>query len=278
MIEGKQALFQRIRAYNFCLAASALFADKVRLLDAAISQAVSAIGVAQSSRVHLAYSGGVDSSVVLLRLLQGEHPVTAHTMGVKANHPDVVYATAFIKRLKEQGLAIEHVVHIVTPSEQDTQESNRLLGARHRTPDNYYMLMKVLKPHTTEVVCCDCIDELLGGYHMHRDPRGFFPHYDAEVSDRDNRIKALEHYMAALIPDHLSILDKFSAHFGVTVHLPYGDTAVMEAANAFGVSELVDAEGRKKPIYAIAEALNVPSDILARRKYGLVSAFHDVSV
>ncbi|KKK76045.1 hypothetical protein LCGC14_2867610, partial [marine sediment metagenome] len=52
---------------------------------------------------------------------------------------------------------------------------------------------------------------------------------------------------------------------------------VMAAAAAFAVPEMVDAEHRKKPVYEIARRLGVPSGVLDRRKYGLVSAFHEVS-
>ncbi len=146
MIVDKEELFERINSHKFCVEASSSTEQKIKELDVAISQTVNAIGLCQpsfTSRIHLAYSGGVDSSVILMKILQGAYPVTVHTMGATENHPDVVYARSFVEQLKEQGWAIEHLVHIVTPSKKDIRESNRLLGVTERTADNYYLLMKV---------------------------------------------------------------------------------------------------------------------------------------
>jgi len=225
MILDKENLFDRIRSHSFEGHPFLATKEKVRALDEVITKSVKQACtkiVEELGRVHLAYSGGVDSSVVLTKMVAAKFPVTVHTMVKKEDHPDLVHAKCFVKLLREKDADVEHEVHLLTPSNHDTQESNRLLERVDDYPDNYYLLMKVLQPRTSHIICCDCIDELLGGYHMHCNPREFFPLYTEEKDLSSNRFAVLSYYMSRLIPDHLFMLDTFSNHFGITVHLPYG--------------------------------------------------------
>ena len=279
MIFGLDSLLDRLAVYKPCLESSLTPPGKIKALDAAITDAVGQACAAfdRGGAVHLTYSGGVDSSIILYKMAKAGVSVVAHTMAKTVRHPDLVHAKSVVAAMRERKLDVKHVAHILSPSPQDIAESNHLLDGSEDRPDNYYMLMKVLASHTSRVVSCDCIDELLGGYHMHRDPRRYFPHHDADADLTANRLVALRYYLSRLRPDHLEQLRTCSDHFGITVHLPYGDAGVMAAAAAFAVPEMVDAEHRKKPVYEIARRLGVPSGVLDRRKYGLVSAFHEVS-
>lgn len=279
MIVDRDSLFDRISSHGFCRETRQSTAEKIAAFDKAVSDAVRSACSAFDSetRVHLTYSGGVDSSIALYKMADAGVSVTAHTMANAQRHPDLVHARSVTDLLRQRGCDIVHAVHILSPRPHDTAESNRLLGANDDHPDNYYMLMKVLAPHTKMVVSSDCIDELLGGYHMHRDPASFFPLHDAGASVVANRLAALRHYLSLLVPEHLAPMQAFSEHFGVDVILPYGAAGVMSACESFAVSEMVDDRARKKPVYEIASRLGLPSEVLTRRKYGLVSAFHEVT-
>lgn len=274
MIKGKNKLFNEIRNYSFEKDNSD-YSNKVNLLENAINNSVNNI-LKENSQVHLAYSGGVDSSLILIKILRQSkfgHSIIAHTIGSK-DEPDILYSKKFIKELKGTYRNLYHNIHIMKISKEEIDKSNEILGVNQDFPDNYYMLMKAISSYTKKIVCCDCIDELLGGYHAHRNPKKYFLNYESKKSLEENKNEALKHFMSKLIPEHLSILDKFSSHFNIDVYLPYGDKEVINCCKKFSVDELVDGTDRKKPIYEIAKRNEVSQEILERRKYGLVSAFN----
>ncbi len=274
MIKGKDELFNEIKNYSL-KKDNSCYKEKIDLLEDALIDSVSNI-LKENPQIHLAYSGGVDSSLVLVKILRQSKfgsAVIAHTIGSK-DDPDMFYSKEFIKKLKGIYKNLYHNMHIMKISEEDTDKSNEILKVKHDSPDNYYMLMKAISLYTKKIVCCDCIDELLGGYYAHRDPKGYFPNYDPKKDLEENRVEALKYYMSRLIPEHLFMLDVFSSHFDVDVFLPYGDKEVINCCSKFSIDELVDDDNRKKPIYEIAKRNKIPKEILERRKYGLVSAFN----
>jgi len=283
MINQRDDLYKRIREYEFNIdCTSPGYNAKLDLLESAIDDAIKEICQkilsSGSELLHLGYSGGVDSSLILVKMLEHfeGHPVVAHTIGAKKDFPDIVYSERFIKHLKNTNLNLIHNVHIMQVSDKDTRELNRILCGDMNYPSNYYMLMKAISPicpETGQIVSCDIIDELMGGYYAHRNPEKL-PCFDPQRSIVENRLLALGHFMENLIKNHLSILDAMSSYFNVEVFLPYGSEGVMNCASMFNVTEMVDDAERKKPIYALAKRNGVAKYILERRKYGLCSAMN----
>ncbi len=277
MIHRREDLFQRIRDHKFGVECGLDYKLKVNLLENAVDTSIKTIceAIGANQEVHLGYSGGVDSSLVLVKLLHHlgrEVPLVAHTIGSRDDLPDIVHARRFIEALKNEHSNLSHMVKIMQPSEHDIEKSNEILGVKKNRPDTYFMLMKAVMPHTRKLVCCDCIDELAGGYYAHRDPQKL-PVYDSEESVDENRAGALRFFISKLVENHLRPLDAFSSAFGVEIFLPYGTKGVMDCATIFTVGELVDDNERKKPIYVLAKKNGVSKEILERRKYGLVNAF-----
>ncbi|MFZ3077731.1 MAG: hypothetical protein WA139_04705 [Candidatus Aenigmatarchaeota archaeon] len=266
MIMGYNALKDRIIGYRFCRPNTLEYSEKLELFDGAIDKAVKLSGeeiLERQDKIHMGYSGGVDSSLMLLKLLQCDFPVVAHTMASNENHPDLVYATDFVSFLAKNGKCIEHKKHIVAATADDLE--NYKLAVNQPSAervDEYFMLFKNVHPHSRSMVQCDCIDELMGGYYAHQ--------------KAEERLKSLEESMSKLIPDHLQIAEQTSNHFSIDVYVPYGDKEVMKAASLFTIPELVDNERRKKPVYDLAKRNGVPEAIIKRRKYGLVSALENI--
>jgi len=235
-----------------------------------------------SAPYDIGFSGGVDSSLILVKLLQrlqqSDRAVIAHTIGWGDALPDIVHARRFVAFLQStfprlQTLPrLSHKVSIMSPTEDDQVNSNRITNSDSPRADNYYMLMRAVSPYTNSLVGCDCIDEFAGGYYPHRDPQKLSS-YDPTLSMDDNRLRALEHFRSLLTPNHLVVAQANSAAFDIKMVFPYGTAEVMECMSRFSLSELIDDENRKKPIYAIARRNGVSQDVLSRRKYGLVSAF-----
>jgi len=274
MIKEKNSLFSRIENYSLNQNTQDNYENKINSLEKAIDNSVKKI-LKENSEIHLAYSGGIDSSLILIKILK-QYPnlsLFAHTIGSESE-PDILYSQKSVQKLKKRYKNLKHVLHIKNISDEDINKSNEILGLNQDFPDNYYMLMNAITPHIKKIICCDCIDELLAGYYAHRNPKEHFINYDPEKSLEENRIGALNYFMSRLIPDHLSILDKFSSYFDIKVSLPYGGKEVINSCSKFNINELVDDVNRKKPIYKIGQRNNISREILERRKYGLVSAFN----
>lgn len=268
MIMGYNALKDRIIGYSFCCPNTLEYSEKLELFESAIDKAVKQSGkeiLEKQDKIHMGYSGGVDSSLMLLKLLRCDFPVVAHTMASNENHPDLVYAADFISFLAENGKDIEHKKHLVAATADDLENYKLAVNQPSaKRVDEYFMLFKNVRPYAGYMVQCDCIDELMGGYYAHQKAEG------------EERLKSLEEFMSKLIPDHLQIAEQTSNHFGIDVYVPYGDKEVMEAAALFTIPELVDNERRKKPVYDLAKRNGVPKAIIERRKYGLVSALENI--
>ncbi len=278
MIIDKERLYERIRNHKFFNLNKDPLEKRITDLNSAIDDSVYGVGnsiLRAQDRIHLAYSGGVDSTIVLTTLLDQGFPVTAHTIANGETHPDMTHASEFASELTNRGKDLLHRRYIIKESPKNIEKASQILraefgGGRNKS-ENYYELLDVIKSETSNLVCGDCIDELLGGYYPHRDPSNL-PVYDKTKTLEQNREIALKYFMNGLIPNHLRISDAFSKHLGINIWLPYGDERVMKAAENFSVDELVDDEERKKPVSAIARIKNIPESIINRRKYGLVSA------
>lgn len=194
------------------------------------------------STVHLALSGGVDSTVLLYALCQEGKTVYAHTIVADLNHPDM---QAAIRAVAQAPGTVYFVSHRVTPTDPPLDAYNYLLGA--------------VKAHSDQVVCGDCIDEMLAGYYKH-----------AQSGNKHQQV--YDELLADLIPKHLVPLNAASQEHGIQVTLPYADARVMDVcAKYFQLQYLATPIGRKMPIYIVARLLGVPERIRERRKYGLVN-------
>jgi len=255
MIDDRARIFDQLSTFDW-KPTSDHFATKLQALDLALSHAVRDIGlrcISEEPRVHLSFSGGVDSTLLLYKLVGHGFPVTAHTMAATEENPDLVHAREVVSQMEGD---VEHKVHMRSFTDEDVQRSNRILRQEKERPDNYLMLMEMLSKHTREIISGDCIDELTGGYYKHQ---GGEP-------------KIFRELLGQVIPNHLTPLNRCSSYYRVRVHLPYAAKAVLQACGEFAFDELVGETERKKPIVALATREGVPWKVVGRRKRGLVSA------
>lgn len=253
MIEDRDRVFDQLDKFTWQPKTTPL-QDRVQALKQAIIDSVfdSVLRENYYSPIHVALSGGIDSSLIVTLLCQALHncEVVTHTIASSLDHPDMVHA-----KLLAHTVGATWIPHLITPQPEDLDECISVMGPRSRV-DNYWYLFRAISQHTKRVLTCDCIDELLGGYYKHKNSAMF------------------EVLLAQLRPNHLEPLDQASTHWGVTVRLPYADKAVLAAASVFDYQELVNGSGRKQSLYTIAKEVGVPSVILTRRKYGLISAIN----
>ena len=190
---------------------------------------------------NLAFSGGLDSSL-LLNFMCGIHrKIEVFTIGKQENHPDVVYARKMVNYCELKfNVKIEH--HIFCP--------HNLQG---ETPI-YKLLYNYVGHHANEIIAGDGVDEFMAGYYAHMDVPGEKTYYE---------------YLRRLQADHLIPLDLDSGN--VRVYLPYIDAGLISLLSQVPLSEKADKKSRKKFIVAMAKG-KVPDEIINRRKYGLCDA------
>lgn len=193
---------------------------------------------------HLAYSGGIDSTIMLCLLTKffGRGKIHTYTTSSREDHPDVLFA-----RKGSELFGSIHHEFIVTPEE---------MGPNDFQGDNAVrQLFSNVKEYTDKIICCDGIDEFMCGYYDH-----------LGASE-----EAYRYYISKLTSDHLIPLHKGSGD--VKVYLPYLDPYLVESMSDISLQYKVDNNNRKKIITLMAKTIDIPDEFINRNKYGFVDAF-----
>ncbi len=205
--------------------------------------------------LHLSYSGGLDSTIILHILstvcresLFMDEGIHTYTIASREDHPDVQFA--------RKGSKIYNTTHhefIVEPTEK---ESDKFEG------DNAVrQLFELIPEFTDKIICCDGVDEFMCGYYNHQ----------ISVQMQNDPVCMYEHYLSKLTPDNLIPLNKSSGD--IKVYLPYLNNPLIDIYRKIPLTAKVDSKYRKKPIITIAKWLSIPDEFVDRRKYGFCDAF-----
>lgn len=198
-----------------------------------------------SGKVALALSGGLDSSVLATVLAQNGVDFTPVTIAGMDDHPDVVHAKILTQHM---GLTDKHIVRIVSR----TTETDMY--------DILFRTMHALNFHN--VICGDCIDEMLGGYWPHQSAKSF-------LNGQFSRKAIFKRFWQELRPKHLNPLNQYATQHGVSVALPY--LAAKEKLVTIPMTQRVNSRARKIIMRRLAVRLGIPAEIIQRPKYGLVN-------
>jgi asparagine synthetase B (glutamine-hydrolysing) len=193
---------------------------------------------------HLAYSGGIDSTVMLALLRQIYSKVHTYTISSRKDHPDAAFA-----RLGSEKYETDHHEFIVEPTKVET---DKFMG------DNAVrQFFENVSEHTDKIITCDGVDEFMCGYYDHM----------------DGTQETYERYLRQLTPNHLIPLNDASKD--IRVYVPYLDRGMMYIYRNIPLDAKVDGTTRKKIMVKIAEYLEVPREIIERNKYGFCDAFRE---
>lgn len=191
---------------------------------------------------HLAYSGGIDSTILLCLMSNLFDKVSTYTISHRRDHKDILFAKIGSDLYKSQ-----HHEFIVTPN----RDENDKFGG----DDAVRQLFENMNTYTDKIICGDGIDEFMCGYYAHMDIS-----YETYIR-----------FLKELLPNHLIPLDKNS--YDVKVFLPYLNDKVVDIMKIIPLTDKVDRCNRKKIMISIAKHLNIPESIIYRNKYGFVDAF-----
>lgn len=204
----------------------------------------------------LAFSGGLDSTLLLYYMCQVFDSVWVFTIGDSKTHPDIVFAKKVVKYYRETSdTSIEHKIYCPT---KRTIERERILKDNKEEDlpgdEAVRLFYKFASLYTEDIVAGDGVDEFMGGYYAHQNEPCEKTYYE---------------YMERLQTQQLMPLSKNSGT--MRVYLPYIDEGIIFLLSQIPLAEKVDLIGRKKIMVEMAKG-KVPDEVITRRKYGFCDA------
>ena len=214
-------------------------------------------------RIGVAFSGGVDSTLISKLLYDLEYDITLLTIGFSESH-DILFA----KEVNEQ-LKFPHNILEINPEqfEKITSDINQKIKTENLSWNEnciafYYVskLAQSLKFDT--VVTANGIDELFCGYNAYRDV----------ISEGESKVMEL---MDAKLENELQMMkavNMISSEFGVQIIQPLLSSEFIEFAKTIPLTEkILDSEDlmRKHAIRTPAKDVGVPEVSYNKRKKAL---------
>jgi len=213
------------------------------------------IAIDEIKVMHLAYSGGIDSTIMLAEMTkvfgsekffgdQKKGKIHTYTLSSREDHPDMIFA----RQGAELYGSIHHefIVKPEAPLEGDNPGDNIVR-----------QFFNEISEHTSEIICGDGIDEYMCGYYDHMADPDYYYSY----------------YLSRLNSGHLVPLDEASGE--VFVYLPYLEPHIVSLMLNIDLEYKVSSKERKKLMVLWAKKLNIPDKFISRNKYGFVDAFRE---
>ena len=188
----------------------------------------------------LALSGGIDSSILAVLLSNFLRvDFTAITIG-RINHPDILFAELLTEKFR-----LNHKVSLLFGSQKSDDIYDDLFAVIAQLGFGYS-------------IHADAIDELTGGYWLHR---------------RNANEETFQDYWERLTPEHLRPMAFYAERHRVSVGLPYLAThnllrrITMKQRTANGKGKII--------LRQLAKKLDIPDEIIDRSKLGLCDVWKE---
>jgi asparagine synthase (glutamine-hydrolysing) len=214
-------------------------------------------------RIGIAFSGGVDSSLISKILSDLEYDVTLLTIGFSESH-DILFA----KEVNEQLAFPHHVLEIDADSfEKISSDINKKIQTDDLSWNEnciafYYVSKLAASLNIDAVVTANGIDELFCGYNAYREV----------ISQGESAVNKL---MDEKIENEIKMMkavNQISSEFGVEILQPLLDLEFIKYAKTIPISDKIhDSEDlmRKHVIRKLAYEIKIPEISYTKRKKAL---------
>lgn len=233
------------------------------LLEQAILLAANQCLKDNDGKIYMTLSGGLDSSFCLakIRQLLGRNArINTYTTGCHAKHPDVLAARAVSNLFQTF-----HHEWIASPAQikemEDRERSYNPKTENARAEAGVWLTYQYISESMVKsVISHDGIDELLGGYWLHRN-----------FDNVGRKQEVFQRLWSQLKDNHLSPLVFKAGIFGISVIFPYLNRDLVEYITRIPVGLRTDKFVSKKPLRKIAEKY-LPKWVIDRPKIGFCDA------
>ncbi len=214
-------------------------------------------------RIGIAFSGGVDSTLMSKILTDLEYDVTLLTIGFSESH-DILFA----KEVNEQLKLPHKILEIEADSfEKISSEINKKIQTDNLSWNEnciafYYVSQLAQSLNLDTVVTANGIDELFCGYNAYRD---VISHGESAVNELMDQKLDNENKM-------MNAVNLISSEFGVEILQPLLSQEFAAFAKSVPISEkILDSEDlmRKHAIRKLAKEIGVPEISYTKRKKAL---------
>ena len=214
-------------------------------------------------RIGMAFSGGVDSSLISKILSDLEYDVTLLTIGFSESH-DILFA----KEVNEQLAFPHHVLEIDADSfEKISSDIKKTIKTDNLSWNEnciafYYVSKLAASLNIDTVVTANGIDELFCGYNAYREV----------ISQGESAVNEL---MDSKIENEIKMMkavNLISSEFGVEILQPLLDLEFIKYAKTISISDKIhDSEDlmRKHVIRKLAYEIKIPEISYTKRKKAL---------
>ena len=214
-------------------------------------------------RIGIAFSGGVDSTLISKIINDLEYDITLLTIGFPESH-DILFA----KEVNEQLQFPHNILEIESDTfEKITSDINKKIQTDNLSWNEnciaFYYVSKLAKNLNLDtVVTANGIDELFCGYNAYREV----------ISQGESAVNEL---MDAKIENEIKMMkevNQISSEFGVTILQPLLSSEFVHFAKTIPITEkILDSEDlmRKHAIRKLAQDVGVPEISYTKRKKAL---------
>lgn len=246
------------------------------------------------NEIFLALSGGIDSSLLLA--LIATHFQNYKLIGITVGSKKCL-DIPFSKKISKL-YNISHIVEPITEKEIKYLKKEQKLIYKKLRPKNLlgmegfpiFVLYKMLSKYTKTFLVGDGLDELAGGYIIHRDPANLYsksyqkiffqPTNEKERSlikkattirqdypSKENILASLEYFWKIFEID-LFFSKEYSKYLKVEPKMPYLDETVIKTLSEIPLTKKIDKKEGKKIIKKLALKY-LPPELIFRKKIGL---------